>query len=303
MPHQKPDPSRLGPVFIPRKAHRIRPLPVVFGLFEGIALFGLLTILPGCAIHQAFYVSPFNGNSPGYASIPLKADSLKSATYANAAYFAASANDHGRDDVSAFHFEVSRAHNFHFLQAWYGVNLALGTYRVQPWDSSYFSARGNSFDAKAIDQHAGNHFFGGTGARGGINAVVTRGNQEWRVLGLETSFEHEFGDYLNFRKQLPDSAATLLVKSNFFGTIGLYTELLGKTRKGDFGFRFALGWILGSAYNNLNIYDDSKKRYLRYRYYDFIYHYTYQRYTGYLQIDAATKTTGLHLGFNYRLGR
>ncbi|MDR3713910.1 MAG: hypothetical protein P4L51_13900 [Puia sp.] len=293
----------------------------MFKNYPLLRLAPLVFVLTGCYVHQAFYVSPFNGNSPGYASIPLKADSLRSATYMNAAYFLGAANDEGRDGVEAFHLEISRAHNLGFLQAWYGASLSLGGYRVGRWDSSYYNYPApnnpalppngqnsytgfhNPFDARTINQYAGNHFFGGTGMRGGINGVVTAGDREWRVLGVETSLEREFGDYLAFRKQLPDSAASFLVKSNFFGTVGLYTEWLGKTPHGDFGFRLATGWLLGSSYNHLNIYNNSSDTYLRYRYFNFTFHYTWTNYTAYLQTDAATKANGIHLGFNYRIGR
>jgi hypothetical protein len=214
---------------------------------------------------------------------------------------------------------ITRAHNLGFLQASYGLNLSLGTYSVNRWDSSYYNYQipatltglytspANPFNARVINQYSGSKFFGGTGFNGQINGVVPirRGDRsgEWRFLGIETSLQHEFGDYLQFRKQLPDSAATLIAKSNFFGTLGLYTELVGKTRQGNFGFRFAAGLILGSSYNGLNIYDNSSDRYLRYNYTTFTFHYTWMKYTGYVQTNSATKAFGVHFGMNYRIGK
>ncbi len=154
-----------------------------------------------------------------------------------------------------------------------------------------------------LNQNAGNHFFGGTGFNGGINLVIPFYKREWRILGVETSLRHEFGRYLQFREQLPDSAATLDIRDNFFGTAGLTTEFIGQTPTGQFGFKWAYGWVLGSAYQNLNIYDNTSGHFLRYRYFNFSFHYTYTRYTGYVQLNTATKATALHLGLNYRLTR
>ncbi len=280
---------------------------------RSILLLTIFFALTGCYTQQAYYVSPFNGDSPGYHSIPLKADSLKSAFYINGAYFGGLANEGGRDAVRTFHTEIAGAHNIGSFQGWYGLGLSLGNYSVTRWDSSFYNYLGHSpsssartatpFDAKIIDQNAGNKFFGGTGFSGGINGVLPTNRSEWRFLGIETSLEREFGDYLQFRKQLPDSAATLIERSNFFGTLGFYTELLGKTRQGNFGFRFATGIILGRSYNNLNIYDNQSKHNLRYSYTNFTFHYTLLRYTGYWQLDFATKASGSHFGLNYRIGK
>jgi hypothetical protein len=126
---------------------------------------------------------------------------------------------------------------------------------------------------------------------------------EWRIIGFETSMTHEFGDYLQFRKQMPDSAATLIVSSSFFATFGLTTELVRKIRDGQIGWKFATGWALGSSYNFLEIHDNASGTNLGgYGYFSFTFHYTVDRYTAFFQVISATKATGIHLGLNYQIG-
>jgi hypothetical protein len=126
---------------------------------------------------------------------------------------------------------------------------------------------------------------------------------EWRIIGFETSMTHEFGDYLQFRKQMPDSAATLIVRSPFFATFGLTTELVRKIRDGQIGWKFATGWALGSSYNFLEIHDNASNSNLGgYGYFSFTFHYTLDQYTAFFQVISATKATGIHLGLNYQIG-
>jgi hypothetical protein len=126
---------------------------------------------------------------------------------------------------------------------------------------------------------------------------------EWRIIGFETSMTHEFGDYLQFRKQMPDSAATLIVRNSFFATFGLTTELVRKIRDGQIGWKFASGWALGSSYNFLEIHDNASGTNLGgYGYFSFSFHYTVDRYTAFFQVISATKATGIHFGLNYQIG-
>jgi hypothetical protein len=126
---------------------------------------------------------------------------------------------------------------------------------------------------------------------------------EWRIIGFETSMTHEFGDYLQFRKQMPDSAATLIVRSSFFATVGLTTELVRKIQDGQIGWKFASGWALGSSYNFLEIHDNASQTNLGgYGYFSFTFHYTVDQYTAFFQVISATKATGIHFGLNYQIG-
>jgi hypothetical protein len=76
--------------------------------------------------------------------------------------------------------------------------------------------------------------------------------------------------------------------------------LVGHTRQGEFGFKWALGYALGHLYSNPGV-DDGNGNPLRYKYFNFTFHYTYRRFTSYVQINSATYANTVFLGLDYRL--
>lgn len=276
-------------------------------LFASIVLSGCFTPIR----EQAFYVSPLNGNAEDYHTLPLANDSARTAFYARSAFYWGGANDRHNDHLDGWSFSGYAAHHVNRLQWYYGLDLSLGTYVVGKWDTSYTLLGDLSgrywlppAQASKLEPLSRYQFYGSTSFSGGINGVLPfqRGG-EWRFLGLETSLHREFGDYLAFRHQLPDSLVALVVKGRFFGTLGLSTEIIGRTPNGEWGFRFATGGIVGSSYNHLHIYDSVENRPLAYGYADFSFHVTYRQFTGYFQIDGATHATTGRLGVVYRITR
>jgi hypothetical protein len=281
-------------------------LSLIRCIAAGVALTGCVAIR-----QQAFYVSPLNGNSEDYHTLPLVQDSAHTAFYARSAFYWGGANTRHNDHLDGWSFSVYAAHHFSMFQCYYGLDLSLGSYIVGQWDTSrtllglltarYWLPPGQ---ASKLEPFAGDKFYGSTSFSGGINGVLPfeRGG-EWRFLGVETSLHREFGDYLGFRSQLPDSLVTLVVKSRYFGTVGITSEIIGRTGHGEWGFRFATGRILGSSYNNLHLFDSVKGRPLQYLYTDVSFHYTYNRFTGYFQVDGGTHATTGRLGVVYRISR
>ena len=256
-------------------------------------------ILGGCA-RQAFYVSPYNGNHNPYHPIPLKQDSVKSASYISASISNGTANDREADGTLTFFTSFSRAHNFGNFQGFYAADFSLGNYKVAPF-SEYDGSE--NFDPTAINENAGNKFFGGAGADGGVNFVLPIRNGEWRVFGIETSVQQEFGNYAAFRKKLADKDADLVVRDKLFATLGGYTEIVGRISRGSMGLRLGAGSVLGSKYHNLMITDEPYGKPLRYNYGSFTFHLTKNKFTGYLQSNFSAKSQSLFLGVNYRLGK
>jgi hypothetical protein len=267
-------------------------------------------VLTGCYVNrQAVYVSPFNGNSNTYHTLPLRADSLASALFVNAAYASGSVNytqgtdklsnnAPGSDYVHSFQLSVYRTHNLGSFELYYGLTGSLGNYTLNKFDSL-----GNdpSVNYQLINQNAGKKFFGGYGASGGLDLVIPFSDGgEWRVIGFETTFTHEFGDYLQFRKQFPDSAATYIARSNFYGTIGGFTEFIWG-RYSHFGIRLEKGAVMGSAYNNLQILDASSGATLKYHYFSLTFSEMMERWTLYFQVNTATKAGFLQGGINFRV--
>jgi hypothetical protein len=268
-----------------------------------------LPTLPGCAIHrQAYFVSPFNGNNTEYHTLPTLADSTHSVVYSSLSFSSGSANDFGTDHFWSIHTSAYAAHQYGLFQFHYGLNLTLGDYTMGKWAvdtpaPGYYSSSAN-VDlpyAAQVNNYSGSHFFGGVGFQGGFNGVVPIGRAEWRFLGVETSLTQEFGNYLAVRRQMPDTIANLIIRDPLFATIGLNSEIVAYTREGEFGFRWGYGWALGSHYSNPGVYDNQSGTSLRYTYYNFSFHYTYRQLTAYLQLNEATKASGVLLGVNYRL--
>jgi hypothetical protein len=268
-----------------------------------------LSMLSGCKNQAYFFVSPFNGNNLEYHPIPKHGDSIHTAIYSSLTYSNGSANESGTDYLWSLHSSVHAAHQYDNVQFHYGLGLTLGSYTMGRWPvdtvpypPAYPGPQYNNATAPAVQLNAysGPHFFGGVGFQGGINGVTPFENGEWRYLGIETAVTQEFGNYLAVRKQLPDSIVTLLNRSPLFATVGITTELVGHTRQGEFGFKWALGYALGHSYSNPGVGDGNGNP-LRYKYFNFTFHYTYRRFTSYLQINDATKASLVFLGVDYRL--
>lgn len=267
-------------------------------------------LLSGCftLYKHAYYVSPVNGNSEDYHPLPMKQDTVHTAVYAGGGLLTGQANDQGNDQVTGGRASVYVAQHQGMLQWYYGLNATLGSYQVNKWDtgSQYFLFTGTRYlppvTAQHLDAYSGPRTFGTAGFSGGVNGVIPMGQGEWRFLGIETSLHREFGDYLQFRRKLPDSLASYIVRQSFFGTFGFSTELVFRTRQGNFGFRFSGGWALGAPYNRPNPDDQFGPTSLYYNYGTFAFQYTYHRWTAWYHTEFATKASSLHLGVTYRLG-
>jgi hypothetical protein len=267
------------------------------------------TLLSGCAYQfhsQAFYVSPFNGNSGEYHPLPLLADSGKTAFYAQAAFFSGSANVNQNDRVAGGNASLYWTHRIGWFQCFSGVGLTLGDYDARRWDSNHNWSPTMTPPANStqLNTYTGHHLFGATGFSGGIDFVIPLGGgSEWRIVGMETNLQREFGAYYRFRAKLPDSLATLDIRDRFFGTVGVTSEFVIKGKNGEWGFRVSQGWAIGAPYRNPTAYDSIWARPLQYHYGNVTAQCTFGRSTVYFQVDGGTKCNTGHLGFVYRLTR
>ena len=267
-----------------------------------IVLFlSISTLLFSCIGRQAYYLSPFNSITAPYHSVPMLADSVKSASYFNAVISASGANEGLTDNKYSFTGDLSRGHRFGNIQAYYAGGLTLGSYKIRPYDSL---GNNSTVNYRIINQNTGNYFFGGGGFDGGINVVTGSENFEWRILGIETSLRQEFGRFAEVRKSIPDSAATIVVRNRFFGTVGMFTEFVGKSHTTSTGCKLGWGKVLGSEYRNFNVRD----RYFsdnppRFGYFILNVHTTADKWTYYLQGHLAKKAASFSFGMNYRISK
>jgi len=180
-----------------------------------IAFFILPLLFSSCLEHRrAMYLSPMDAQSIPYHTIPFRADSLKSAVYGSLIYTAGAANDKGKDYINGGQASIYRSHNLGHIQAYYGINLSMGTYGLTNFYNSHYTPGSAGFFGggdQPVDTfyHIPSHkySYGSYGISGGINGVKTSGRTEWRYLGFETSWQKEFGDIIPsekiFRTRLP----------------------------------------------------------------------------------------------------
>ena len=228
----------------------------------------------------------------------MVADSTKSAVYISGAYTNGGSNDQMRDNLFAFHGNIHRSHNFEHFQAYYGLGLTLGSYRVTPYDG-YFTSPPNYRNDTVFRIGGSDHFWGSYGFNGGINLVVPSRGGEWRIIGLETSLQYEFGDYLNFRRSLKDSAVDILATSHGTKTLGIFTEFLHRSKKGvEFGYKLSFGASLVSSATYLG--DSSRNSPL---YFCNTFHLTKERITGFIQFNFGTHCESFQIGLSFRPGK
>ena len=249
-----------------------------------------------------YYLNAFNGNNHYYHSIPLKTDSIRSATYLSSNIALGSAN-FTQNGVKSITINLHRSQTFNFFQAHYGLDFSIGRYHV----TREFPRLNSIYDTAIINEinkNSGAKFFGGYGFEGGLNIVVPikKNGSEWRILGIETSMQNEFGEYLKFRRNLTDSAAQENMKSSFFPTIGITTEIITKTRKGSFGYKIAIGTSLKKEDQNkiglsgiLTSNSDNPFYFVQ------TIHWTENKWTTFFQVNFATYCAFLQGGFNYKL--
>jgi hypothetical protein len=254
------------------------------------------TMLTSC-VHQGYFLSPFQANNHAYKSLPMISDSVAGATYASGNISLGGANQNLRDGVFTIQGSLHRAHSFRHLQFHYGANLVAGNYHVkQNYD---YDGRGGGNPATIFDQ-PGNRFFGGAGAFGGVNLVIPfRSGSEWRVIGAETNYQREFGDYGRFRRKLPDSAANVITRDRYFQTVGLTTNVIKKFRKSGNTFGYKFGFYVGTSRSRR--LDSYYGTHILPVYISNTLHLTRQRVTGFAQINAGTFALNFQTGVNVRL--
>ena len=254
-------------------------------------LLALVFIMQSCSTSFSSYVSPLEGTSFQYHAIPMQSDSLKSATYVSANVSLGSSLS-SNDFMYSFQGNIHRSHNFGFLQAYYGAGILAGSYRFDRFDQYSYTPNGSGYRGVSPK------FFGAYGINGGINAVFNFGSFEWRVIGIEGSLYNEFGEYLNFRKNAPDSTSSIRETNSATKSLGGTTEFLWRRRRGTvFGYKMALGgfFIADKNFNGLENYQKPM-------YFSNTLHLTKGNMTAFWQINFGSYISTFQMGINYRLG-
>ncbi len=245
---------------------------------------------------HAYYLNAFNANNNTYHAIPLKSDAVKTSTYVGGNIATGGANSYWRDGVTSTQFTIHRSHAFGHFNAFYGSSFSLGSYHVKRYHAVVPKMQ---IDSSAINAMAGKKFFGGYGLDGGINFVLPLSNgSEWRVLGIETCYRNEFGDYLKFRKQLPDSAANIIDNNRSVMWLGIASDIIIKIKNSKLGYKVALG---GSVLQNAHKVTGNEKQ-NGYGYFSQTFSFTNNKWTVFSAINFGTYAFMFQSGINYQLG-
>lgn len=239
-----------------------------------------------------YYTSPLDINVNHYRPVPMVADSLKSALYANIAFAGGIANRRA-DNLFSFQGSIHRSHQFGNFQAFYGADFLFGTYHVN--ENRLYIYPGNTASNFHIPESREN--FGAYGLNAAINYVHAFRVGELRI-GVESSFQQEFGPYLAFRKSLPDSAISILSTYAATKTIGGFSEILfRRSRTGtSFGLKISSGGVI---FNRAN-YTGDEKGHLPF-YISGAAHITKNKLTAFWQLNAGVYTNTFMTGLSYKL--
>lgn len=265
----------------------------------------LITLFTSCA-RYAYYQSPLHTNTHSYKTIPLKSENKPAATYASVAVTTGGTNEKLKDGYIGVLGSGYRAHNFGSFQAFYGISGSWGNYKVDSFFRHRDNPGGNRYVANTvndslINREAGRKSWGSVGGYAGINLVKSfQSGGEWRVLGAEMSWTHELGNYFDFRRKLPDTAANLIDRSRHFLTFAVSTEFIGKIDEVSLSYKIACGGSL----RKMPGYDKQGKptNYTS----DFLCQtltLTFNRTTIFGQWNIGTYAMGLHIGANMRISQ
>ena len=270
-----------------------------------VLLLFLVIFLAGCLPQTtpAYYTSPLDINANAYHPLPLRSDSVRSAFYTHFVFTGGGANQDLRDNVYGFSGSLHRGQNFGLLSVYYGAGLTLGSYDV----GNYYRVDYSNIYVPPLQQDTISHitgrpyFFGAYGFNGGAAIVLPSpgGVGEFRI-GVETAFQNEFGNYLQFRKSLPDSAIDILATNHWTKTIGGFMEFLVKGRRNGviFGYKISAG---GSFISPGTYQGDQRDK--GPFYFSNTFHLSRERVTGFVQLNVGNFATAFQTGVIYRLGK
>jgi len=168
-----------------------------------------------------------------YQPKPTSHDTVKTANYVSAGFNAFS---NSNDLQLGGQFDLSRAYTIkHF-------NFAFGGFGM-------FGDYGNTNIAKSDPNYFTDKFYGAFGGRASADFFISKGRTDFRIIGIEAAYSHEFGSYANFRQYLNTQQPEYYVdpRINLF-TVGLTSEIIINSRGNkniQQGFQGFLGTTLG----------------------------------------------------------
>lgn len=185
-----------------------------------------------------------------YMPKPMSMDSTKSATYLSGGVVLDFSNNLS-DQLTSGQLNISEAHTFQNFNLAYGGFTSLGNYEnydLQKDNPHYFK----------------NKFFGAVGGRLSGNFFInTDSRTDFRIIGFEAVYSHEFGDYARFRKAVTGDPNFYTDTRTELFTGGLTSEIVfhGRKPNTEMGFRA----FVGKTFGNDNIYNNTNNNYVTYK--------------------------------------
>jgi hypothetical protein len=209
-----------------------------------LCLLGIAALASSCSNHV--YAPALHHSDIAYLPKPVSADTNKSANYISAG-LTFDTNINPLDNVISGQLNLSRANTFNHFNIAYGAFGVLGSYHngeLQEDDPYYFK----------------NKFFGAAGARLSGDYFIKGKHIDFRIIGFEAVYSHEFGDYVSFRKAVTNQPGFFTDNRTDLFTLGGTSELIFHTNhvQNKFGFRLFVGGTFGQD----NIYKNQSGNYV-----------------------------------------
>ena len=203
---------------------KIKSIPV---LFLGAVMFTSCSQVYSPALYH---------HDIAYQPKPTSFDTAKSATYISGAFTAYPSADFNNTLVGG-QINLSQGYVFNNFNLAYGAFGSFGDYQ-------------NGSGVKSSPSYFTDKFFGAVGGRASANFFTTSDNVDFRIIGIEAAYSHEFGAYANYRQwvnglNLPnvyvDNRTDLV-------TLALTTEAIFHNRNNTLthGIRGFIGTTLGN---------------------------------------------------------
>jgi hypothetical protein len=232
--------------------------------------------------------------------MPALSDEQTTASYLSGSVTSGASNEFLRDDFQLFqgkwHIAGKLGRN---LQGYVGLHGSAGAYDISETAFDLYDYDPVTGMPREFKGPTGTKFMGSLGSTAGLAIVLPLGDRvEWRVLGVESSYGHEFGDYYKIRRSLPDSAILLADRRNTHITLGGFTEWIFKSSNPDkrIGVQLAMGSSLHRLRNEEKVYNNLTPFYLHNTF-----HFTVRRTTGYIRISAGDYYAAFQSGVSFRL--
>jgi len=175
-----------------------------------------------------------------YQPKPASFDTVKTANYISGGYNA-NPNSNNNDFLQSGQVNLSRGHVFDNFNLAYGAFGVLGNYQNQGGSG----AAGNFKDK----------FFGAYGGRASADVFVNSGRVDFRIIGVEMAYSHEFGSYSRFRQFLNTQPGYYVDPRTDLFSAGITTEVIFHNVK-NVNFQHGIRLFLGTTFGH-NELDDT----------------------------------------------